>query len=246
MPITNPYYQEQFQGQPGQSAKAEQVKGEFDGVQSGFDAVYAIAQHALQVPTTDPVLNILPAAASRANKWLRFDASGQPIIVSNPFNFRGAWTASTLYHVGDAYTAAPNNSTYYVNTQYTSGSSFGSTDLSNSSVMVNLGGLYFVNNVVINSPGTLNAVDGGSYLLDSSSGNITVQLPTESQIGNSPINLTHVGGSLGTGQAIVVQSASGQYIMGVSQNQLNMDVANFSCSLMWGGSSYGWRLRTMG
>lgn len=246
MPVTNPFYQEQFQGQPGQSAKAEQVKGEFDGVQSGFDAVYAITQRSLQVPGTDPALSVLPVAASRANKWLRFDANGQPLLNTAPFTLRGAWTASTLYHAGDAFTAAPNNSVYFVTTQYTSGSSFGSTDLANTQLLVNLGGLYFVNNQLINSPGTLNAVDGGSYLLDSSSGNITVQLPTESALGTSPINLTHVGGTLGTGQGIVVQSASGQYIMGNSQNQLTMDVVNFSCSLMWGGATYGWRLRTMG
>lgn len=245
MPATNPYYQDQFQGQPGQSAKAEQVNGEFLGVQSGFDAVYAVAQACIQGQPGE-VLNLLPAAASRENMWLRFDATGQPIVVSSAFNFRGAWAANTLYHVGDAYTAAPNSSTYYVTTQYTSGSSFGSTDLANTSIMVNLRGLYFVNNILVASAGTLNVVDGGSYLLDSSNGSITVQLPSESALGNSPINLTHVGGTLGSGQLITVQSASGQFIMGITQNQLNMDVANFSCSLMWGGASYGWRLRTMG
>lgn len=245
MPATNPYYQDQFQGQPGQTARAEQVKSELDGVQAGFDGVLASVNQTLRGQAGE-TLNQLPIAATRANQWVRFDASGNPIVVANPFNFRGAWTASTLYHVGDAFTAAPNNSTYYVTTQYTSGASFGSTDLANTSIMVNLTGLYFVNNQIVATPGTLNAVDGGSYLLDSSAGNIIVQLPSESALGTSPINLTHVGGSLGTGEAISVQSASGQYIMGASQNVLNMTVANFSASLMWGGATYGWRLRTMG
>ena len=245
MAATNPYYQEQFQGQPGQTAKAEQVKSEFDGVQSGFDGVHSAIETAVQGQPGE-VLTPLPAAATRANQWCKFDANGNPIAVTSPLNPRGNWAANTLYHVGDSYLAAPNSSTYYVTTQYTSGSTYGSTDTANTIVLVNLAGLLFFNNVIVNTPGTLNAQDGGSYMLDSSAGNIVVQLPNEGAVGTSPINLTHVGGSLGSGQTITVQSASGQYIMGASQNVLSMDVVNFSTSLMWGGTTYGWRLRSMG
>src|SRR5579864_653851 len=183
---SNPYYQDQFQGQAGQTAKAEQVQSEYQGVQAGFDAVYLVNQHQLGVPTTDPVLNLLPAAGVRANQWVKFDSTGQPIVAASPLNVRGAWAPATLYRVGDAYTSSPNGSLYYVTTQYTSGATFGATDLANTTVLVNLGGLYFVRNQLVTSAGTLNAVDGGSYLIDSSAGNIVIQLPTESALGNSP------------------------------------------------------------
>lgn len=246
---TNPFYQQAFQGQPGQTAKAEQVTTEFNGVQSGFDGVNTQINLCVQAPPGDPALNAMPAAAVRANKWLRFDNSGQPLLVTSPLNVRGAWAASTAYNIGDAYTSTPNGSLYYVKTAYTSGSSFGSTDTANTILLVNLGGLYFVNNQLVtfgSSGGTLNAVDGGSYLIDSSGGNIQINLPTESALGNSPINITYVGGSLSAGQAQSIVSASGQFIMGNSNNTINNDVANYSVSLMWAGSPYGWRLRTMG
>lgn len=242
---SNPYYQEDFQGQAGQTAKAEQVKSEFDGVQAGFDAVLVFQNSAIQGQPGE-TLTILPAAATRANKWLRFDASGNPILNTAPFTLRGAWAPNTLYHSGDAYTYAPNNSVYFVTTQYTSGSTYGSTDTANTLLLVNLGGLYFVNNVLVTGPATLNAVDGGSYLLDSTGGAITVNLPTESALGNSPINLTYVGGSLVSSQTQAIVSASGQFIMGNSNNQVNCDVANYSVSMMWAGAPYGWRFRTMG
>lgn len=244
--MSNPYYTEAFGGQPGQTAKAEQVTSEFLGVQAGFDAVYLINQHQITVPSSDPTLNQLPAAGTRANQWLKFDANGQPILAASPLNPRGAWAPTTLYNVGDAYTAAPNGSLYYVKTQYTSGASFGATDTTNTTVLVNLQGLYFVNNVLVTGPATLNAVDGGSYLIDSSGGNITINLPTESVVGNSPINLTYVGGTLTSGQLQTIVSASGQFIMGNTNNTVNQDVTNYSVSLMWAGAPYGWRLRTMG
>lgn len=242
---TNPYYQEAFQGQAGQNAKAEQVKSEFDGVQSGFDAVLLVNQHAIAVPTSDPALNLLPTAASRANQWLRFDVNGQPILVSNPFNFRGAWNATTVYHVGDAFTAAPNGSTYYVTTQYTSGSSFGATDLANTSIMVNLGGLYFTTpQTVIGASGgsTIATVGGITYGLDSTAGNITVNLPT-ANVGDSPVSLTYLAGAA---SSVTVNSTGGQFINGNTQTQVIMDITTYSCSWQYWGSTYGWRVRTMG
>ena len=241
---TNPYYQEAFAGASGQTARAEQVKSEFDGVQAGFNAAYAADEQAVKGAVGE-VLDALPAAASRVNMWLRFDANGQPSVVSSPLNPRGAWAANTAYAVGDAFTAAPNNSMYYVQTAYTSGATFGSTDLANTEIIVNLGGMFFANYQIIDTAGTFNLVAGGSYFVDTTSGDIWLDLPT-GNLGDSPINVTHVGGSLGTGQTLTINSASGQYLMGTTDNLLVVDVVNASMTFAYGGAAYGWRLRTMG
>ena len=242
---SNPYYQEAFQGQAGQSAKAEQVTAEFLGVQAGFDAVYGTAQRAIQAPASDPVLNLLPVAASRANQWLKFDANGQPIVVSSPLNPRGAWAPTTLYHVGDCFTAAPNGSLYYVQTQYTSGASFGSTDTTNSIVIVSLASLYFtipVQEVAGGGGLTVNGVAGNNYGCDSTSGNITLNLPV-ANVGDSPISLTYLGGSANT---VTVNAGAGQFINGNTQTQLTMDITGFMTTFQYWGATYGWRVRTMG
>lgn len=243
---TNPYYQDNFTGQPGQTARAEAVGTELSGVQAGFDGVNGDVNRSIKTAVGD-VLTPLPNAAGRLNKWLRFDATGQPILANTPLNVRGAWQASTAYAVGDAFNAVPNGSLYYVNTAYTSGASFGSTDLSHTTNISNFGGLYFAAyNNVITGPVTIAAADGGSYAVDSTLGNIVINLPTETVMGNSPINVTIVGGSLTGSQLITINAAAGQFIMGASNASVNMDVANASVSMFWAGAAYGWRLRTMG
>lgn len=242
---TNPYYQEAFQGQPGQTAKAEQVTSEYLGVQAGFDAVYLVNQHNLGVPTTDPALNLLPAAGVRASQWLKFDTNGQPIAVPSPLNPRGAWQPSTVYNVGDAYTAAPNNSLYYVKTGYTSGATFGSTDTTNTLVIVNLASLYFTTPVLEVAGGgglTFTAAAGNNYGLDSSAGNITVNLPVAT-FGDSPISFTYLGGAAST---VTINAGSGQFINGNTQTVLTMDITGFMTTLQYWGATYGWRIRTMG
>jgi hypothetical protein len=246
MPATNPYYTDSFSGVPGQTARAESVDTELSGVQAGFDGVEADVNRSLRGQPLE-LLNELPAAVSRQNKWLRFDASGQPVATDSPFNYRGNWAAATLYMVGDAFSAAPNGSLYYVLTEYTSGATFGATDLANTVKIVNLSGLYFTNYTSITTgPVTVAAADGGSYAVDSSAGNIVINLPTESALGNSPINITIVGGALVSGQLVTINAASGQFIMGNTNTSINVDVANASMSLFWLGPPYGWRLRTMG
>jgi hypothetical protein len=246
MPATNPYYTDNFSGQPGQTARAEAVDTELSGIQAGFDGVNVDVERSIKTQPGD-ILVALPAAASRLNKWLKFDATGQPTLANTPLNVRGAWTALTSYAVGDAFNAAPNGSLYYVNTAYTSGATFGALDLSKTTDIANFGGLYFANySSITTGPATITAVDGGSYAVDSTGGNIVINLPTESVLGNSPINVTVVGGSLTSGQLVTINAAPVQYIMGSSNGSINVDVANASVSMFWAGPGYGWRLRTMG
>jgi hypothetical protein len=244
--MTNPYYTDNFSGQPGQTARAESVNTELTGIEAGFDGVNADVLRSIKTQPGD-TLTALPAAASRLNKWLKFDGTGQPTLANTPLNVRGAWVALTAYAVGDAFNAAPNGSLYYVHTAYTSGASFGALDLSNTQDIANFGGLYFAAYAsVTTGPATITAVDGGSYAVDSTAGNIVINLPTETVMGNSPINVTIVGGSLGSGQLVTLNAAAGQFIMGNSNASVAMDVANASVSMFWAGATYGWRLRTMG
>jgi hypothetical protein len=243
--MTNPYYNEAFTGQPGQTARAESVKSELDGVEAGFDGTYVDTQRSIKGPIGEPAMNDLPAFSVRKNQWIRFDANGQPIVVPSPLNNRGPWVAARLYQTGDTFTAAPNGSTYYVNTSYTSGATFGATDLANTYRMIDLTGLLLNNYSVVTGGTAPQLIAGQAVFADSTVGNITFNLPVNPVLGDSPVTITHVGGTLAAGQAITIQSA-GQKIMGTVENVMSMDVANFSIVLSYAGAAYGWRVRMVG
>lgn len=241
MPTANPYYTNTFSGQAGQTARAESVDTECAGIAAGFDAVYTAIQRAL-LASAGEVLNPLPAAASRANKFLKFGADGQPLVVNGSLNWRGYWAPSTLYLVGDIIQIGPRMNFMYCATQHTSGASYAGT---NWSLFLDLSGVQWWQYRIVNSTGVAAVVPGDSVFLDSSAGPITVQLPT-GVLGDSPINLTVIGGSLSTGHEITIQSAAGQYLMGATETTLAVDVANASMALAYSDAAHGWRLRTMG
>lgn len=240
--VTNRYYTQQFQGQAGQTARAEEVTSEFNSAQSGFYGVQVDIDRSIKVPSGE-VLADLPAAGTRANKFLRFDANGAPIPVSAPFNWRGLWQEGTLYYVGDVVQKALHQSLYYATTQHVSSSTFDDTKWL---VFVDLSGVAFFNYRVINSAGSHALLPGDSVMVDSSGGNVILQLPASPAVGDSPINITHVGGTLTGSQLIQITTAAGTYFQGNVETQLNLDVLNASMSLAYGGASYGWRLRVMG
>ena len=240
--VTNPYYTEQFAGQAGQTARAEEVTSEFDGVQSGFDKVLVDTNRAMKAPAGE-TLNDLPAALTRANQWPRFDASGQLITVNAPFNWRGLWQANALYYVGDVVQKDVHQSLYYANAQHQAGATF---DPSKWALFIDLSGVAFFNYRIINGAGTYALLAGDSVMVDSTGGNIILTLPASPNVGDSPINITHVGGSLAAGQAIQVVTSAGTYFQGNTETTLNLDVTNASFSLAYGGAAYGWRLRVMG
>jgi len=61
---------------PGTLAKAEDVNGNFDGVDNAFTLVEAETESAIRVITEAGVTTIAANAAARANKYLQFDAVG--------------------------------------------------------------------------------------------------------------------------------------------------------------------------
>lgn len=240
--VTNDFYTENFQGQAGQTARAEEVTSEFDSVQGGFDAVEVETKRAIKTPAGD-VLNDLPAAGTRANQWLRFDANGQPITVKAPFNWASLWQQGVLYYVGDVVQKDVHQSLYYCTTQHISGATF---DDAKWSVFVDLSGVAFFNYRIINTAGSHNLLAGDSVMVDSSGGAITLALPASPVVGDSPINVTHVGGSLTGSQTIQLVTAAGNYFQGNTETTLTVDTPNASFSLAYGGPAYGWRLRVMG
>lgn len=240
--VTNNYYTEQFQGQAGQTARAEEVTSEFDAVQGGFDKVATDTARSIKAPSGE-TLNDIPAALTRANKWLRFDANGQPIPVNAPFNWMGIWQPDVLYYVGDVVQKDVHQSLYYCETEHTSGASF---DDANWSTFIDLSGVAFFNYRIINTAGTHNLLAGDSVMVDASGGAITLALPASPVLGDSPINVTHVGGSLSGSQTIQIVTAAGTYFQGNVETTLTVDTTNASFSLSYGGPSYGWRLRVMG
>lgn len=85
----------------------------------------------LRAPVYDPALVedggvvdvTLPAKASRAGKYLVFDANGNPTAASDVGEWEGNWAASTAYDVGDMVVDTTNNNVYRVNTVHTSAGS---------------------------------------------------------------------------------------------------------------------------
>lgn len=88
--MSNVYYNQAFTGNPGQTARTAQVVSELNAVEVGFDAVqvktdaYDAALDAttgttivrtIRAPAGE-TLTALVAAASRANKFIQFDATG--------------------------------------------------------------------------------------------------------------------------------------------------------------------------
>lgn len=240
--ITNAYYNEAFAGQAGQTARAEEVTSEFDGVQAGFDAVAIDTARAMKAPAGE-TLDDLPAALTRANQWPRFDANGQLITVNAPFNWRGLWQTGLLYFVGDVVQKAPHQSLEYCTTQHTAGASF---DASKWSVFIDLTGVFFFNTRIINGAGAHDLSAGDAVAVDSTGGSIVLNLPAAPVVGDSPISITHVGGSLTGSQAIQIVTASGTYFVGNTETTLNLDKAGASFSLFYCGPAYGWRLRVLG
>lgn len=238
---TNPFYQNTFNGAAGQIARAESVDAQCGGIQAGFDGVTTVLNACIQGQSGE-TLTPLPSAASRANKSLLFDANGQPIVQFSGLNWRGMWQPSTFYNVGDLVQSGVHQSLWYCATAHTSGSSFSSADWT---VFIDLTGVTWFNYRIINTAGTFTLLTADAVGVDCTAGAITLNLPAAPNVGDSPVSVTHIGGSLSGGQTITISSGS-NFIMGNTDNTLSVDVVNASMSFFFLGAPYGWRLRTMG
>jgi len=240
--VANDFYNEAFTGVAGQTARAAQVENQLAAISAAFDLVQAILYAGLRGPSTE-TLNQLPNAAGRAGKYLRFaDPSGQPEVVASPFTYRSDWENSTIYVVGDVVRAGPYNSLYICRINHTSLASPAVFAVGPEwDIMIDLSGLNFVSHQIVTT--NQNAIAGSDYLVDSSGGTVTITLPASPSPLEAPINITHIGGTLGVGQQIIV-ARNGNRIMGVLDDLL-FDRANQSISLIYSDAARGWRLRVL-
>lgn len=237
--MTNPYYNNNFQGQAGQTARAAHVDSEFEAVGSAFDIAFDSDSRSLRGQVGES-LDLLPTALARRGLFLRFNATtGQPELVQSGFTWRGDWANATLYTLGDIVRYGTYGSIYICVESHTSAG--GVIDPTDFEVMIDLTGINIIRNEVKTSSFT--AVVGGDYMVDSSSGNVTITLPSAPTINDAPINITHVGGSLASGQLITV-ARNGKPIMGLNED-LSVNTANASFSLMFCDNTKGWRLRVL-
>lgn len=235
--MSNDFYNEAFTGVAGQTARAEQVETQFSAIAAAFDEIQAILYATVRIPNTETA-NVLGNAAARAGKYLSFNGAGQPVLTVAPFKWRGDWVPTFAYEVGDIVKAGAFASIYICVTAHTSGVSFVDT---NWDIMIDLQSLNVVRNQIITASRT--ALAGFDYMIDSSGGNVVLTLPAAPSILDAPINVTHIGGSLGGGQTVTI-ARNGLRIMSL-QEDLVFDRANQSISLMYSDASRGWRLRVL-
>jgi len=103
-------------------------------VTSAFDKLTMISQQlqdqsnrSIQFPIADTgsATNVLPTLASRAGMLLGFDASGDPVAITQFGKWRGNWTTGATYYYADTVQDPATLSLYYVTAQpsYISGTS---------------------------------------------------------------------------------------------------------------------------
>lgn len=240
------YYTEDFQGVAGQTARAAHVQSEFAAIETAFSNVESDTNAAIKAPDGESPSRLV-SAASRADKYMKFDSNGDPIVVDGPFDWRGDWATSTSYTKDDVVRApdAYDKSLYIATSDHTSDASdFGNDKATKWDVLIDLAGLNFEKYDNVKS-GNFTAEKGKSYQIDHSGNDVTVTLPSSPTEGDSPINLLLVNGDPSQGTQEVFVDPGSNTIMGGSAGELlKIDQQYASVRLIW-TASYGWRTRTV-
>lgn len=237
-------YTEDFQGVGGQTARAEHVKSELEAIETAFTDLQVEADAALKAPDGESPSR-LDDAATRADKFLRFDANGDPEAVTAAMEWKGDWAASTGYLIGEVVRAPKEQdfSIYICVTAHTSSSNF-ANDLANWDILVNLAGLNFEKYDQVKTA-NFTAYKGESYQINHAGGDMTVNLPSSPTEGDSPINLLLVNGDpTQAGQQVFVNPGSNTIMGGAAGENLQIDQQYASVRLIW-TANYGWRTRTV-
>lgn len=80
--MANPFFTNLLDLISGNRARASEVEANLSAVEAGFDGVYEYLTRALRGPQAGGTIAEMPSAASRANKVLVFDASGNPTMAT--------------------------------------------------------------------------------------------------------------------------------------------------------------------
>jgi len=101
---------------------ANTLNTELDSETIFIQQIAETAERGLKAPVTDPTsINMtLPFNTTRANKFLSFDADGNPTVNNAVGTYRGNWAASTAYIVYDIIKDTSNNNIYICLTAHTS------------------------------------------------------------------------------------------------------------------------------
>lgn len=236
--MANSFYNEDFQGQAGQTARADHVESELSSIGAAFDAIEEIQGRALRAPEGEDALTFLPAVGARSGRFLRFDEDGNPQAVQTGFTWRGDWAAGTLYQFGDVVREGRYGSLYICTAAHTSGATRSTVSFG---LLIDLQGLNLIENEIKTSSFT--AEPAGDYMIDTSGGDVVVTLPAVPSINDAPINITLIDGDLTAGQTLTI-ARNGNLIMGLAED-LVVDTVNASFALMWSDAARGWRLRVL-
>ena len=114
--------------QPNGDFRAETVNEEYDRIIAGLQDNQLLNSNSVlsfdQASEGLPLSTISSTIAQRANNVVGFDAMGQPVILHEIGNWRGAWVADTAYEVRDLIRDATTGSVYICIVAHTSGSTF--------------------------------------------------------------------------------------------------------------------------
>jgi len=101
---------------------ANTLNTELDSETIFIQQIAETAERGLKAPVTDPTsINMtLPFNTTRANKFLSFDADGNPTVNNAVGTYKGNWAASTAYIVYDIIKDTSNNNIYICLTAHTS------------------------------------------------------------------------------------------------------------------------------
>lgn len=88
---------------PSSTLNIEALNTGLDRIAAWAQQLFALLSRTLAQPTTDAAeLNQLPAAASRAGKFMAFDSTGQTLMAASLGVGRGVWATDTVYNQGDS------------------------------------------------------------------------------------------------------------------------------------------------
>lgn len=173
---------------PFTKARAADIEAGFDAVDAGLDIVETEMDRALRANPADTAINYIPNAATRANKGLVFDGTGQPAVQ----------TIAT-----DAQMTAA------VNAANTAISEAAAATASASAAATSAGAA--APTMVIVTGTTVNAVHGSTYVLTNAAAT-TVTLPS------SPVAGWTVGIMVANDRSDNVVARNGANIMSLAEN----------------------------
>ena len=244
--MSNPFFTFSSPFVPGQTARSGQANATETQVQTGFDGVYSALQGIMRVvgeTHADADFTISENAAARAGKLIGFGVTGNEHVLYAPLlNPRGAWLTLTTYSVGDLVTAGVEQSLYSCLVGHTSDTF--ATDLAASKWVKILDNTTayqasFNPKIITAAMSPYLAVKGDDLLVDVTSGAVTINLPASPVLGDQPVGITHLDGTI-TSNNITV-GRNGNNIMAIAQDMV-VSTTYATMVLGFSDTARGWRL----